>query len=217
MEITWLGYSAFRTRTRDGFVINDPYSGKALGIPSFPRATADIVTISHNHSGHNNLDGVKGEPYVIRGPGEYEVKGMFIFGIPTYHDAKKGSLHGPNTVYVLDAEDLRVCHLGDLGHIPNQSQAEDIGPIDILCVPVGDGHALNAAQAVEVINLLDPRIIIPMHYRHSGEETPLDKLDKFFKAMGMEDKEASHQEALKVTKRDLPSDGAQVVVLNPKR
>lgn len=217
MEISWLGYSAFRIRTRDGFVVQDPYSGKALGLPSFPRTTADIVTVSHDHSGHNNVDAVKGEPYVIRGPGEYEVKGMFVFGVPTYHDGKKGSIHGSNTVYVLGAEDMRVCHLGDLGHIPNQSQAEAIGPVDVLFVPVGDGAALNATQAVEVINLLDPRLVIPMHYCLDGEDVKLDKLDKFLKAMGMEEKEASHQETLKVTKRDLSSEGTHVVILEPKR
>lgn len=217
MEITWLGYSAFRIRTRDGFVVQDPYSGKALGLPSFQRTTADIVTVSHDHKGHNNVEGIKGEPYVIRGPGEYEVKGMFIFGVPTFHDAKKGSVHGSNTVYVLDAEDMRVCHLGDLGHIPNQSQAEAIGPIDVLLVPVGDGAALNATQAVEVINLLDPRIVVPMHYRLAGEDTPLDRIDKFMKAMGVDEKDVSHQETLKLTKRDLPGDGAQIIILEPKR
>lgn len=217
MEITWLGYSAFRVRTRDGFVFHDPYSGKALGLPSLPRTTADIVTVSHDHAGHNNVDAVKGDPYVIRGPGEYEVKGMFVFGIPTYHDNKKGAVYGPNTVYVLDADDLRVCHLGDLGHVPNQTQAEAIGPIDILLTPVGDGKALNAAQAVEVINLLDPRIVIPMHYRLDGEDTPLDKLDKFLKAMGMDDKDVAHQDLLKVAKKDIPEEGMQLVILEPKR
>ncbi len=217
MEITWFGYSAFRIRTRDGFVVHDPYSGKALGLPSFPRTTADIVTISHDHAGHSNVDAVKGEPYVIRGPGEYEVKGMFVFGIPTYHDGKKGSIYGTNTVYVLDAEDLRVCHLGDLGHIPTQTQAEAIGPIDVLLAPVGDGAALNATQAVEVINLLEPKVVIPMHYRLDGEETKLDKLDKFLKAMGVEAKEVSHQEVLKIAKKDLPEDGTQLIILEAKR
>jgi L-ascorbate metabolism protein UlaG (beta-lactamase superfamily) len=217
MEITWLGYSAFRIRTRDGFVVHDPYSGKALGLPTFPRTTADIVTVSHDHEGHSNIDAVKGDPYVIRGPGEYEVKGMFIFGVPTYHDGKKGAVHGHNTVYVLDAEDMRVCHLGDLGHIPNQSQAEAIGPVDVLLTPVGDGKALSAQQAVEVINLLEPKIVIPMHYRLDGEDLPLDKLDKFLTAMGTDDKDVSHQEILKVTKKDLPDEGVQMIILEPKR
>ena len=217
MEITWFGYSAFRIRTRDGFVVQDPYSGKALGLASMPRTTADIVTVSHDHSGHNNVDAVKGDPYIIRGPGEYEVKGMFIFGIPTYHDGKKGAIHGSNTVYVLDAEDLRVCHLGDLGHIPNQSQAEAIGPIDVLLIPVGDGAALNATQAVEVINLLDPRFVIPMHYRLEGEPTKLDTLDKFLRAMGVESKDVSHLEVLKLQKKDIPEEGTQLIILEAKR
>jgi len=217
MEITWLGYSAFRIRTRDGYVVNDPYSGRALTLPSIQRTTADIVTVSHDHDGHNNVDAVKGDPYVIRGPGEYEVKGMFVFGVPTFHDSKKGAVHGSNTVYILDAEDMRVCHLGDLGHIPTQTQAEAIGPVDILLTPVGDGKALNAQQAVEVINLLEPKIVIPMHYCLDGEDLKLDKLDRFLVAMGTDNKDVSHQEILKVTKKDLPEEGPQVVVLEPKR
>ncbi|MFN8471818.1 MAG: MBL fold metallo-hydrolase [Anaerolineae bacterium] len=217
MEISWLGYSAFRIKSRDGFVVQDPYSGKTLGVPSIARTTADIVTISHEHAGHNNADAVKGDPYVVRGPGEYEVKGIFVFGIPTYHDAKKGAVHGSNTVYVLDTEEMRVCHLGDLGHIPTQTQAEGIGSVDVLFVPVGGGNALTPSQAVEVINMLDPRIVIPMHYSMEGEDGKLEKLDKFLRAMGMEEKEVSHQDTLKVTKKDLPEDGTQVVVLEPKR
>jgi L-ascorbate metabolism protein UlaG (beta-lactamase superfamily) len=217
MEITWLGHSAFRIRTRDGFVVQDPYAGKALGIPSIARTTADIVTVSHDHPGHNNIDAVKGDPRIITGPGEYEIKGMFVFGTPTFHDAKRGAVHGTNTVYVLHAEDLRVCHLGDLGHSLTQTQAESIGPVDVLLVPVGGGRSLTAAQAVEIITTLEPSVVIPMHYQLEGEETKLDRLDKFFREMGVDDKDVTHQDIFKVTKKDLPEEGAQIVVLEPKR
>ena len=134
MEITWYGHSCFRLRDRKATVVTDPYD-KSIGY-SLPRIRADIVTLSHDHPHHTYVRGVKGDPKVISGPGEYEVKGVFITGIPTFHDKKKGSVRGRNTVFLFDFDDLTVCHLGDLGHVPTQSQVELLNDIDVLLIPV---------------------------------------------------------------------------------
>ena len=129
MEITWYGHSCFRLRAKECTLITDPFN-KSIGY-SLPRTTADIITISHDHPGHNNAEAIKHDPYVVNRPGEYEVKGIFIFGIPTYHDKRKGRDRGRNTAYLIEVENLSICHLGDLGHVPNQSQVEELSQVDV--------------------------------------------------------------------------------------
>jgi len=211
MEITWYGHSFFRIKAREGSIVTDPFS-KQIGY-SVPRVTADIVTISHNHPGHNNAEAIKGEPKVIRGPGEYEVKGIFVFGIPTNHDKRNGRERGRNTVFLFEMENLTVCHLGDLGHVLNQSQVEALGEVGVLLIPVGGTSTLTAPLAVEVVNLIDPRIVVPMHYRTPAVTLKLDPLDKFLKEIGT--KVEAPQESLKVTAGSLPEE-TQIVVLEVK-
>lgn len=211
MEINWYGHSCFRLRDRGGVVVTDPY-GKEMGY-TLPRPRADIVTISHSHPGHNYVKGVKGSPKVIDGPGEYEIQGIFITGIASYHDRRKGRDRGKNTIYLFDFEGLTVCHLGDLGQVPTQSQVEDLSDIDILLVPVGSHATINVAEASEVISLLEPRVVIPMHYRTEAMgKSPLDSVERFLKVMGVK---GTPQESLKVTKSTLPDD-TQVVLLEHK-
>lgn len=212
MEITWYGQSCFRLRDRLATVITDPYD-KGIGY-TLPRVRADIVTVSHDHPDHNYVKGVKGEPKIIVGPGEYEVRGVFITGIPTFHDRKKGASRGRNTVFLFDFEGLTVCHLGDLGHVPTQSQVEALSDIDVLLVPVGAVSTINAAQAAEVISLLEPRLVIPMHYKTKALEVKLDSVSKFLKEMGLS--KLATQESLKVTKSSLP-DETQVMLLDYKQ
>jgi L-ascorbate metabolism protein UlaG (beta-lactamase superfamily) len=210
MDITWYGHSCFRLRSKQGTVITDPYD-KGLG-DDLPRLRADIVTISHDHPHHCNAQAIKGNPRVISGPGEYEVKGVFVIGISTFHDARHGKLRGGNTVYVFDMDELTICHLGDLGHVPTQAQTEDLGDIDVLLIPVGGSTTIGAARASEVISILEPRIIIPMHYRAKNvQQSKLQPLDQFLKEMGV--KSTTAEDSLKVTKGGLPSD-AQVIILN---
>jgi L-ascorbate metabolism protein UlaG (beta-lactamase superfamily) len=182
MEITWLGHACFRLKSREGTVVTDPFS-KDIGL-TLPRMQADIVTVSHEHPGHNHTTSIGGSPRVINGPGEYEIKNIFITGIAAYHDAEQGKGRGKVTIYLIEMEDLVICHLGDLGHAPAQEQIEEIGHVDILLAPVGGGNALNAAQAAEVMGLLEPRAVIPMHYHTSGLTTALDPLTRFIKEMG---------------------------------
>ena len=212
MEITWYGQSCFRLRDRLATVITDPY-GKGIGY-TLPRVRADIVTVSHAHADHNYVKGVKGQPKIIVGPGEYEVGGVFITGILTFHDRKKGASRGRNTVFLFDFEGLTVCHLGDLGHVPTQSQVEALSDIDVLLIPVGAVSTINAAQAAEVISLLEPRLVIPMHYKTKALEVNLDSVSKFLKEMGLS--KLATQESLKVIKSGLP-DETQVMLLDYKQ
>jgi len=212
MEITWYGQSCFRLRDRLATVITDPYD-KGIGY-TLPRVRADIVTVSHDHPDHNYVKGIKGQPKIIVGPGEYEVRGVFITGIPTFHDRKKGASRGRNTVFLFDFDGLTVCHLGDLGHVPTQSQVEALSDIDVLLIPVGSVSTINAAQAAEVISLLEPRLVIPMHYKTKALEVKLDSVSKFLKEMGLS--KLATQESLKVTKSSLP-DETQVMLLDYKQ
>lgn len=212
MEIDWFGHSCFRLRAREATVVNDPYE-KEIGL-SFPRPRADLVTISHNHRGHDYADGVRGEVKVINGPGEYEIRGVFVTGVQTYHDKKNGKDRGKNTAYVITIDGLNVCHLGDLGHVPSQTQAEGFGNIDVLLVPVGGVSTINASDAAEVVALFEPRIVIPMHYKVPDLAYKLDSVDKFFKEMGI--KKPQTVETLKATKEGLPKE-TQVVLLEMKQ
>ncbi len=212
MEIDWLGLSCFRLRAREATVVTDPYE-KSIGL-KFPRPRADIVTISHNHSGHDNADGVAGTPKVINSPGEYEISNIFITGIQTYHDKRSGRDRGKNTVYAFNIEGLNVCHLGDIGHVPNQAQADAIGEVDILLLPVGGGNALNASDAAEVVSLFEPMVVIPMHYRVPDLTVKLDSVDKFIKEMGV--KEPQKVESYSVKKDSLPKE-MQVILLDMKQ
>jgi len=212
MEIDWFGHACFRLRGRDGTVIADPYA-KDIGL-SFARPRADIVTISHDHPGHSFAKGVKGDPKVIEGPGEYEIKNIFVTGVPAAHDKKGGKERGANTLYVFDIDGLTICHLGDLGHIPTQAQVGALGNVNVLLVPVGGVSTINAGEAAEIVAMLEPRIVIPMHFAHADLKFKLDAATKFFKAMGI--KPPAPAPSIKVTKDSLPNE-TQVVLLEPKQ
>jgi L-ascorbate metabolism protein UlaG (beta-lactamase superfamily) len=210
MEITWLGHSSFRLRGREGTVVTDPTPRKVSGSS---RLTANIVTVSHPHPGHSAIATVGGAPRVISGPGEYEVAGIEIVGVPTYHDAERGKKRGKNTAYVIELDDLVVCHLGDLGHIPTTEQLGQMRKVDVLLVPVGGDVTIDAAQAVEVISLIEPKIVIPMHFRTGEGESRLEPVDRFLRDMGVTG--AEPQPKLSVTASNLP-EGTQVVLLESR-
>lgn len=209
MEITWFGLSCFRIRSRTATIVTDPYD-KSVGL-NLPRLKADIVTVSHDAPGHNAAHAVKGEPHILSGPGEYEIRGVFITGLDIRPENKR-KRERRNTVFLFELEDLRVCHLGDLQHVPSQAEVEEaLGEVDVLFVPVGGGEALNATQAAEVVSLLEPRIVIPMHYRVPGLALKLDPVQKFLKEMGSE--KAPTLDVLRLSRADLPEE-TQVIVLN---
>ena len=210
MDVTWLGHGCFRLRGRGAAVVTDPYP-PAIGL-KLSRLDADLVTVSHEHENHNYTQIVR-DAYEIRGPGEYEVAGVSVIGVPTYHDAEKGAKHGRNTVYLIEIDDVRVCHLGDLGHKLDDAEAEAISAPDVLLVPVGGYTAINAVQAAEVVRQLEPRFVVPMHYAIPGLRLQLDSLDRFLKEMAVTSSEP--QPKLSVQKSSGEYD-TKVVVLEPK-
>ncbi len=209
MDINWLGHSCFRIEGKESIVVNDPFD-KSLGY-SPVKVSADIVTVSHNHPGHSFVSRISDQPKIIHGPGEYEIAGVFIIGISTFHDAQRGKLLGKNTVYLIEIDEVKICHLGDLGHIPSTEQFEGISDTDVLLVPVGGKTTINATTAVEIVNLIEPKFVIPMHFKTKVVKRELDPLDNFLKEMGI--KEVERQSKLVATKSNLPSE-MQVVALD---
>jgi hypothetical protein len=194
-------------------VVTDPYDG-SLGLPTI-KLKADVVTISHDAPGHNNLKAVTGRRLTIEGPGEFEVGGVFITGIPMTEPVNSGSgdkKKKANTLYLLDFDGLTITHLGDLAFIPTQKQIENLGTVDLALVPVGGGESLAPAQAAEVISLIEPSIVIPMHYKTGPETLAFGKVDRFLSEMGISNPE--QLDSLKVRKSSL-ADGTEVVVLKP--
>lgn len=211
MEITWLGHACFRLRGREAVVVTDPCppsTGYKIG-----RISGHIVTLSHPHPEHSYTQALTGNPRIITGPGEYEIGGVMIVGVATYHDNQKGARLGKNTAYVIEMDDLRICHLGDLGHMPTSAQAEEMTPIDILLVPVGGSSTIDGAAAAAVVSVLEPRLVIPMHYKTPACTASLDPLTPFLKAMGYTT--IAPVPKLSVTRHSLP-EGTQVVILDHK-
>lgn len=214
MEITWYGHSCFRLTERNyATVVTDPFDSKSIGYDPL-RLRSDIVTVSHEAPGHNHTDAVKGISHVIDGPGEYEIGGVFITGVQSESGGagkkKKDEPSPRNTIYVFDYDGITVAHLGDLRVTPTQSEIESLGTVNVVLIPVGGGGGLNAAKAAEVISLIEPNLVIPMHYSTPATKLSLDSLNKFIKEMGLS--KPGTQPSLKVTRSGLPNE-THVVVL----
>jgi L-ascorbate metabolism protein UlaG (beta-lactamase superfamily) len=200
MEITWLGHSCFRIKGSHATIITDPYPpdlGYSLG-----KVTARVVTVSHPHPGHSYVKGIGDEPKVVTGPGEYEIGGVLIIGIPTFHDGAGGKERGKNTAYLMEIDEVTVCHLGDLGHALTNEQTEAPENVDVLLIPVGGVSTINATTAAEVVRQIEPKIVIPMHYKTEALKRELEPVDRFLKEMGT--REIEPQPKLSVTKQNLP-------------
>ncbi len=212
MDITWYGQSCFRLTERGmATVVTDPYDHLVIGYRPL-KLRADIVTVSHNAPGHNYIEAVKGASRIITGPGEFEIGGVFITGIQTDGHNKKAKDAPRNTLYVFDYNGLTVVHLGDLKTVPSQAEIEALGTVNIALVPVGGGGSLNAAKAAEVISLLEPNLVVPMHYATPDVKIALDPLNKFLKEMGLSANTVEKQPSLRVTRSNLPEE-TRVVVL----
>ena len=212
MDVTWLGQSCFRLRGKNAAVITDPYP-PTLGL-RLPRQEAELVTISHEHENHSYLQAVREGAFEIKGPGEYEVAGVSVIGFPTFHDSEKGAKRGTNTVYLIEIDDVRICHLGDLGHALDDSDAEIVASVDVLLVPVGSRTAINAEQAAEVVRQLEPRFVIPMHYATPGVKVQLGGVDRFLKEMAVTEVEPVAKLSVQATSAGEWE--TKVVVLEPK-
>jgi len=209
MDITWYGHSCFKIKGKKATVITDPFSpdlGYTLG-----KQTANIVTVSHQHPGHSYIEGIDNGYKAVKAPGEYEISGVLIVGITAFHDAQKGEKRGKNNVFLMDIDEVSVCHLGDLGHSFTPAQIEQIDNVDILLLPVGGVSTIDATTAAEIVRQIEPQIVIPMHYKTDAIKRELAPVDNFLKEMGQ--KEVEPQANLSITKANLPLT-TQVVVLS---
>ena len=209
MEITWYGHSCFRLSERGmANVVTDPYDHHVAGYEPL-KLRGDIVTVSHQTPGHNYLSAVKGKYHLISGPGEYEIGGVFITGVQT-NGKKKDADEARNTLYVFDYDGITIAHLGDLSRVPSQTEVEALGNVDVALVPVGGGTSLTAAKAVEVVSLIEPGIVIPMHYGTKASTVKLAPVSKFLKEMGVSD--IKTEPSLKIGRSSVPEE-TRVVVL----
>jgi L-ascorbate metabolism protein UlaG (beta-lactamase superfamily) len=216
MIIQFYGHSCFKITTKpagrgkeDVNIFLDPFD-KSVGLRP-PQGQADLVLVSHDHPDHNNVSALKGEPRVIDIPGEYSAKGVNIIGINSYHDDKKGSEKGLNTIYVLETEDMRICHMGDLGSDLTEKQYEAINGIDILMIPVGGKYTLDGELAAKIVRKIEPKIVIPMHFKTKGSEIDIEDEAKFCEEMGNCPKERLPKINLK--KKDLEEKSMEVIIM----
>jgi L-ascorbate metabolism protein UlaG (beta-lactamase superfamily) len=213
MKIKWLGHACFLITSKDAIkVITDPYSVGG-GINYSPiEETADVVVVSHDHGDHNNIAAVRGKPQVVKGNGTKAVKGIEFRGIATSHDASQGQHRGFNTVFCFTIDDLKLCHLGDLGHVLSQGQVTEIGAVDILFIPVGGFFTIDAVVASQVCDQLKPRITIPMHFKTTKCAYPIAGVEDFLKAKKGVRKVAGSE--VEIERENIPT-ATEIVLLQP--
>lgn len=212
MIITWLGHSYFKIETKNKTIALDPYNEESTGLKP-PRFKADILLISHNHEDHNNKKAILGEPFVLEGMGEIEIEGIFIEGILSYHDASAGKYRGINTIFNIYAEDLKICFLGDLGEKNLKEESlEKVSNSDILLIPIGGNYTIDAEEAISIINQIEPKIVIPMHYKIPGLKIKLESEEKFIKAFS---KKEEILDKLVIRKTQLPQE-TKIILLKPQ-
>jgi L-ascorbate metabolism protein UlaG (beta-lactamase superfamily) len=215
MKVRWLGHACFLFTDDAGTrVITDPYKTGAFGLEYKPPAeTADIVTVSHEHEDHNNVGAVKGKPEIVRGAGVHKVKGVEIKGITTSHDQSSGAERGSNVVFCLTLDGVRLCHLGDLGHKLSDKTVAEIGPVDVLFVPVGGNFTIDAATANRVVDSIGPKIVVPMHFQtEHARKFPVATAEGFAK-LRRNVREAKASE-VEIKKENLPAE-TETLVLKP--
>ena len=208
MEITWYGLSCFRlTERQHASVVTDPFGSKT-GL-TLPKLKADVVTQSHDSAGHNNISGIQGVQHALTGPGEYEIGGVFITGIA----ARAAQTDQRNVLFLFDFNGITVAHTGDITKVPTQSQIEAMGTVNVLLLPVGGGNSLNAVQAAELVSMVEPNIVIPMHYATEGLKLDLEGPERFLKEIGSDELEPLA--SLRISSGSLPEE-TQTVLLAPK-
>ncbi len=216
MEIKWYGHASFLLTTDKGIkIITDPYEPGAFGggIMYGPITDkADIVLVSHDHADHNYVTGLPGKPQVIETPGKHEVKGIVIEGIPSYHDASQGSERGNNIMFIIIADGMRVCHLGDLGHLLSAKEVKAIGRVDCLLIPVGGFYTIGPDEATAVVDQLRPKLIIPMHWKTEKCGFPIEAVDAFLQ--GKKGAQRIKGSSFSLAKKEIAA-GLGIVVLQP--
>ena len=217
MTIQWYGHSCFKISTKpegrgsgeDVVIFTDPFD-RSIGLRP-PQGRADVVMISHNHPDHNNPSTLKGEPVVLDLPGEYSIKGMSITGIESFHDKVQGEKFGLNTIFVIESEGIRFCHLGNLGTSLDKKQLGEVNGVDILAVSAGEAEWLTAKDAKALVDQIEPKIVLPMHYKIPGLKLKIGDEKKFCKEIGLCPREKFPK--LIVKKKDLEEEKMQVVLM----
>lgn len=214
MNIQYYGHSCFKITTKpagrgqeDVTIFLDPFD-KRIGLRP-PQGQADLVLVTHEHSDHNNVEALKGEPAIINIPGEYSVKGVNVVGLASEHGPTKNPVI--NTIYVLESEDLKICHLGDLGGDLNEKQLEEIDGVDVLMIPIGGNFTINAKKAVELIKKIEPAIAIPIHYKMAGTTADIESEKKFCDEIGSCSKERPSK--INIKQKDLEGKSMEVIVM----
>jgi len=211
MEITWYGQSCFKIEDKENSIVIDPYD-PATGLKLPKNLSANVLLITHDHHDHNYKQGVSGNPYVINCPGEYEIAGATITGIPAFHDKKQGQELGKITIYTIEFEGIKICHLGDLGQDLTDEEIDKLGTVDILMIPVGSVYTINGEEAAKIVGEIEPKIVIPMHYKIPGLAPKIESLDKFTQKT---DGHTQELDTLKIKVANLPQE-AQVIILKPQ-
>ncbi|PIV46943.1 hypothetical protein COS21_02720 [bacterium (Candidatus Gribaldobacteria) CG02_land_8_20_14_3_00_41_15] len=217
MQITWRGQSCFEITVKnkengETTIVFDPFAEEA-GL-KLPKLSADILLVSHNHADHNNVKAVGGDYFLIDSAGEYEIKDVFVQGIKAWHDNQGGKERGEVMIYKIEAEGIKVCHLSDLGQKELTSeQLEQIGDIDVLFLPVGGKYTIDAKDASEIVSQIEPRIVIPMHYKLPNQKTDIDGVERFLKVMG--EVAIQPEKKLKITAKNLPAEETKIIILEP--
>lgn len=217
IDIWFYGQACFKVKGKAASVVIDPYDEVFTGLPKL-KVDGDIVLISHAHQDHNNAAAIRGtseenpNPFVISGPGEYEKSGVTIVGVSSYHDEKEGADRGKNTIYNVTVDDVNIVHLGDFGQKKlTQDQVEQLNSCDVLMIPVGGVYTIEAKEAPDIIAQLEPKIIIPMHYKLPGLKFDLAEVREFLSAMGKEAAEPVTK--LSISREKLPEE-PEIVVLS---
>lgn len=208
MKITWLGHSCFKIEDGSGrVVVIDPFD-EAVGYP-LPKTKADVVTISHDHHDHNHVAAIGGKPAVVRGPGKKAAAGIKFEGIASYHDDRDGKLRGKNTIFSFEMDGIRICHMGDLGHLLEEKDAAAIGDVDVLMIPVGGIYTLDADGAKKTIRQLRPKVAMPMHFMTPALTFKVDPPDRFLSGQRVE----RPGRTLEVSKETLQGEGEGPVIV----
>jgi L-ascorbate metabolism protein UlaG (beta-lactamase superfamily) len=214
MKITWYGHASFLVETAQGVsIVTDPYDPGFERIAYGPIAdSADIVTVSHDHGDHSYVDGVPGNPLVVKGTGRHEMYGIVFQGIPSYHDDTEGSQRGDNTIWTFAVDDMVLCHLGDLGHMLSEKDVANLGSVDILFIPVGGFYTIGPEEASGVVSMVRPGLVIPMHFKTPKCDFPIETVDGFLEYQ----QDVTHVDgsSISITKTDVTT-GSRVVVLQP--
>ncbi|NCN58925.1 lactamase [Candidatus Roizmanbacteria bacterium CG22_combo_CG10-13_8_21_14_all_38_20] len=214
MVIHYLGHSSFRIKGQATSVVTDPFDPKSTGL-AFPKVSADVLTVSHQHADHNYIEKVEGNPFIVEGPGEYEIKEVRVIGYPTFHDSSSGSERGQNIMFLITIDDISILHCGDLGHKLTDETLKSMDQVDILLIPTGGVFTIDAKVAAQVTSQLDPGIVIPMHYNRKGLDQNIYKelagVEDFISQIG--EKDVQPEDKLTITKSQMPEE-TQMVVLN---